>query len=73
MKPLALEKKFKLTKREGEVAVLLARGCARKDIASQLDISISSVRDLIFKIRHKLQASSMISAAVILARLRRPV
>lgn len=63
-------KPFKLTPRETFAGALLSRGNSRKQIASEMGISVRTVDDYLLKIRHKLSASSMFEAGIILSHYR---
>jgi LuxR family maltose regulon positive regulatory protein len=54
-----------LSKREGEVLLLMADGCSNKEIASQLVISIGTVKRHVIHIFQKLGASNRTQAVAI--------
>lgn len=53
-----------LTPREQQVLELLSQGCAYKQIAAEMDLSISTVRTYIQRIYEKLQVNSRTGAVV---------
>jgi len=56
------QKKYDLTRRERQVAGLLASGCARKQIASSLGVSLGTVRFHLEHLRRKISADSTLAA-----------
>ena len=53
-----------LTKRENEILQLLAKGCLYKEIASQLGVSMSTVRTHVHSVYEKLHVQSRTEAVV---------
>ena len=57
-----------LTKRESEIMALLVEGLSRPDIAKQLGVSVKTVTSHILKARDRLDANTVVHAAVIYVR-----
>lgn len=56
-----------LTPREMEIARMLSRGAANKEIAAQLNVSLATVKNHVHSVLHKLQINSRSQVATLLS------